>query len=139
MMVLANLLEHPAIGKETMSHGFAGRRDIKRSNKDLGRVLAIVQLAILEDEDALLAWPETWRLAMQDRFPEEWREFGRRTGQGLRAPLSSEPDLEQAMYTCVNGLMASRPPSLETLSIAGLRLLQDAVEPLEETAGLLER
>ncbi len=65
MMALANLLEHPAIGPETMSDGFAGRSDIKRSNKDLGRVLA------------------------------------------------------------------SDPPTVKLLRIAGQRLLQDAVEPFE--------
>jgi len=38
MMVLANLLEHPELRPDTMTAGFAGRMDIRRSNKDLGRV-----------------------------------------------------------------------------------------------------
>ena len=50
MMALANLLEHPAIGTQTMSGGFAGRPGVKRSNKDLGRVVAIARLATGEDE-----------------------------------------------------------------------------------------
>lgn len=48
MMALANLLEHPEIKSERMSGLFAGRA-IKRSNKDLGRVLAITTLADLND------------------------------------------------------------------------------------------
>jgi hypothetical protein len=135
MMALANLLEHPVIKTETMSGGFAGRMDIKRSNKDLGRVLAIGRLAIGRDEDALLGWSGLWRTALQKRFPDEWRELSRRVGQGLRALLASELDLEQALYTCANGLLASRPPTLEQLRIVGNRLLADAVVPLETEAG----
>jgi hypothetical protein len=131
MMAFANLLEHPEIRPELMSGGFAGRTDIKRSNKDLGRVLAIARLAIGRDEDALLGWQKPWREALQDHFPDDWRELAARAGQGLRALLASEPNLEQAWHTCVNGLLASSPPTLDTLRIAGLRLLQDAVVPLE--------
>jgi hypothetical protein len=38
---------------------------------------------------------------------------------------------EQARHTCVNGLLASNPPALDDLRIAGQRLLQDALESLE--------
>lgn len=134
MMALANLLEHPEILPDTMSAGFAGRLDIKRSNKDLGRVLAIARLAIGRDEDVLLNWPEPWAEALRDRFPDDWRALAGRSGQGLGALLGSEPDLEQALYTCVNGLLASRPPTSMQLQIAGQRLLQDAVQPLEVMA-----
>lgn len=47
MMALANLLEHPVISAQTMSSLFAGR-SIKRSNKDLGRVLALARLSPLK-------------------------------------------------------------------------------------------
>lgn len=134
MMALANLLEHPAISPQTMTGGFAGRTDIKRSNKDLGRVLAIARLAIGQDEDALLSWPQEWLTALHDRFPDDWRSIAARTGQGIKAMLESEPDLEQALYTCSNGLLASNPPTLKQLQIAGERLLQDAVIPLEDAA-----
>jgi hypothetical protein len=43
-MALANLLEHPVIGPQTMSTKIGGRT-LKRSNKDLGRVLAIARLS----------------------------------------------------------------------------------------------
>ena len=55
MMALANLLHHPKIGTETMS-GLIANRVIKRSNKDLGRVLALARLAEAKQEDALLDW-----------------------------------------------------------------------------------
>lgn len=135
MMALANLLEHPEIRPETMSGDFAGRTDIKRSNKDLGRVLAIARLALGRDEDVLLAWPPLWKKALQIRFRSEWRTLALRTGRGIRALLVHEPDLEQALFTCNNSLLAARPPTLPQLKIVGQRLLQDAIEPLETEAG----
>jgi len=131
MMALANLLEHPAIGPDTMSAGVSNRLDIKRSNKDLGRVLAITRLAIGQDDDALLTWADFWLDALRQRFPCEWRGLVQQAGNGLRALLASEQDLEQALFTCANGLLASRPPSLKQLIIAGKRLLVDAIENLE--------
>ncbi len=134
MMALANLLEHRGLSEDLMSGGFAGRTDIKRSNKDLGRVLAIAHLATRKDEDALLDWPAAWKAALSARFPEDWRVLSRSAGDGLRALLASGPDLEQAWHTCVNGLLSSAPPELDALRADGQRLLVDAVEPLEVSA-----
>ena len=67
MMALANLLEHPQIKSDTMSSLFAGR-SIKRSNKDLGRVLAITTLADLDD---YRPWSNSWLNALQTCFPNE--------------------------------------------------------------------
>ncbi|HOA60958.1 MAG: hypothetical protein KA191_11220 [Verrucomicrobia bacterium] len=83
LMALANLLEHPEIRPETMS-GLIAAREIKRSNKDLGRVLAIARLSIARNEDALLDWPGIWREAMQARFPDTWQTLVGETGAGLR-------------------------------------------------------
>jgi len=132
LMALANLLEHPEIRPELMS-GPIQLRQIKRSNKDLGRVLAIARLSVAKDEDALLAWPELWRAALTDRFPDNWRGFAARAGAGLRQLLDQPPDLDEARHTCEHGLLTSMPPSAEQLRLVGLRLLQDAVEPLERT------
>jgi hypothetical protein len=131
MMALANLLEHPVVKPDIMSAGFAWRSDIKRSNKDLGRVLAIGRLAMGRDEDALLEWPSLWRSALEQRFPREWSELAARVGSGLRAMLASEADLEQALFTCTNGLLASRPPTLAQFRIVGQRMLQDAIGPIQ--------
>jgi hypothetical protein len=130
LMALANLLEHPEIRPESMS-GLIATREIKRSNKDLGRVLAIARLATAHDEDAMLGWPNIWSAALKDRFPNDWLALARRAGDGLRQLLNQPNDLEEARHTCEFGLLASTPPTAEQLRVVGLRLLQDAIEPLE--------
>ena len=131
MMALANLLEHQVISPQTMSGGFAGRPGVKRSNKDLGRAVAIARLAAEENEAVLESWPGLWMAALQHCYPDDWPGLAARTGQGLRLLLSNPVDLQEAPFTCVNGLLASAPPTFEAFAIAGRRLLLDAVEPLE--------
>lgn len=135
MMALANLLHHPEIGPETMS-GLIGGRRIKRSNKDLGRVLALARLAEARQEDALLDWSALWVSALQNRFPSIWPDLIPRIGDGLRELLQpeNEPDLEEARHTCEYGLLVSQAPTLKLLEVTGKRLLQDAVEPMEKLA-----
>ena len=129
MMALANLLEHPEIKSDRMKGLFAGR-SIKRSNKDLGRVLAIATLA---DFDDYRPWATSWKQALQTCFPNEWHTLALRVGNGLRALLESPSDLEEAHHTCLNGLLASKPPTLDALQAAGERVLGEAVETLEES------
>ncbi len=129
MMALANLLEHPEINSTPMKGLFAGR-SIKRSNKDLGRVLAIATLADLDD---YRPWAASWKKALKACFPDEWQSLALRVGNGLRALLDSPSDFEEAHYTCLNGLLASQPPTLDALRAAGERVLGDAVETLEES------
>jgi hypothetical protein len=135
MMALANLLHHPSIGTQTMS-GLIGGREIKRSNKDLGRVVALALLAERQSEDALLTWAPLWVEALQTRFPSRWRELALRTGKGLRQLLSrtSTNDFEEAFHTCALGLLASRPPTETLFRTTGERLLADAIEPIEKMA-----
>lgn len=130
MMALANLLEHREIKPERMSGLFANRK-IKRSNKDLGRVLAITTLADLND---YRPWAASWKKALEHCFPDEWRELASRAGSGLRQLLRSEADLEEAHHTCINGLLASQPPTIDALRAAGDRLLGDVIETLEDFA-----
>ncbi len=133
MMALANLLHHPAISAETMS-GLIEGRSIKRSNKDLGRVLALAYLAMEKNEDSLREWPAQWIAGLQKCFPDEWAALAARAGNGLRELLVSNFDLDEAQHTCANGLLARRRPSTAQLTIAGRRLVQDAIEPLEAKA-----
>lgn len=133
MMTLANLLEHPTIAPDRMSALIEGR-GIKRSNKDLGRALAIATLSIGEREDALLEWPGRWIEALSAHFPDNWQELAAQLGDGLRALLTSPEDLDEAWHTCLHGLLAFRAPTADQLRIAGLRLLQDAVESVERRA-----
>lgn len=132
MMALANLLEHSEIGQERMSALFSGR-SIKRSNKDLGRVLAITFLANLDD---YRIWAYEWNNALQSCFPDKRQELALRTGAGLQALLDSDEDLEEAHYTCINGLLAGQPVSIEILREAGERVMGEAVLLLRELAGL---
>jgi hypothetical protein len=134
-MALANLLHHPVIGRETMSALIAGR-SIKRSNKDLGRVLALARLAEAKKEDSVQKWPEVWAAALQNRFPTRWRKLVPKVGSGLRQLLrpENEADLEEARHTCANGLLVSQSPTLKILEVTGERLIQDAIEPLEKLA-----
>ena len=112
LMALANMLEHPGIKPERMS-GLIENRSIKRSNKDLGRVLAIAYLSTSQDPDSMETWPDIWKSALLDRFPEDWQELAKKTGSGIRELLGSDPDLDEAYHTCRYGLLASHPPSMD--------------------------
>lgn len=129
MMALANLLEHPRIRPETMTSLIAGR-SIKRSNKDLGRVLAIIMLADLSD---YRAWGRSWRQAIEHCFPDELEQLARSAGYGLQALLSSSNDLDEALYTCNNGLLASQPATQAMLRAAGARLMDEAIHELKQS------
>lgn len=126
LMALANLLEHPRIGMQTMSSAIADR-ELKRANKDLGRVLAIARLS----GDAIQDWTASWVQALRAQFPTTWRTLVGQTGNGLRALLESAENLEEATWANNNGLLASAPVTAEQLKFTGLRLLQDVIEPFE--------
>lgn len=124
LMALANLLENPVISTATI-----GGTSVKRSNKDLGRVLAIAQLTRFAD---FSPWMETWLPALKHCFPTQWPLLAMRLGGGLRELLNSVDDFEQAYDSCVSGLLSSDPPTKTQLKTAGARLLGDAIEPLEQ-------
>jgi hypothetical protein len=114
--------------------GQIAERAIKRSNKDLGRVLAIAYLAQEQGSTDFRPWGVDWFAALKHCFPIEWRGLVIRTGSGLEALLESEEDFEEAHYTCVNGLLASLSPEMDDLREAGHRVLGDAIGKLEELA-----
>jgi hypothetical protein len=130
MLALSNLLRNTEIRPETMAALVEARR-IKRSNKDLGRVLAIARLS---DPDAPRAWTGRWLEALQACHPESWRTLASQAGDGLRALLRSEVDLEEACLTCNYGLLAQQPITPGQLRRLAERVILDAVEPLEVTA-----
>lgn len=132
MMALANLLEHPRIRPETIS-GLIEGREIKRSNKDLGRVLAIAYLATKMDSDAFLDWSEMWIEAIHKLELTKVLSARPLIGNGLRELLDpkNEQDLDEAHHTCAYGLLTATKPDIEKLSAAGMRLLVDEIEPLE--------
>jgi hypothetical protein len=130
MMALANMLEHPEIRPERMT-GLIGGRTIKRSNKDLGRVLALARLSGTERVET---WSAAWRDALEACFPELWQALSQKAGKGIRALANSPDDLEEATHTCNNGLLAAKQVRPEQLLIDAKRLLADAIDPLEQLA-----
>lgn len=129
MMALANLLHHPNIGAEKI-----GSSNIKRSNKDLGRVLALAYL-MTESKQDLRAWPKQWLEALKIKFPTENRQLALRSGNGLRELLIKENDFEQAVKTCNDGLLASHHVTIGQLKVTAERFISDVINPLEDLAG----
>jgi hypothetical protein len=127
-MALSLLLEHQEVTPARILAPVQGR-SIKRSNKDLGRVIA---LARLSGDDAVEQWPESWVKAVDGCFPGRDLPQAATLGRGLRALLGSPSDMEEAHHTCMNSLLAHTIVTVAQLRIAGERLIQDAVEPFEK-------
>jgi len=128
MIALANLLEHIEIKPERIG-GLIEGRSIKRSNKDLGRVLAIARLS---PEESIRTWPDKWKEGLEHCFPTAWRQLAELAGSGIVELLNSPSDFEEAHHACFYGLLSSNPPTIEQLRITGRRLIQDAVFPLRD-------
>lgn len=132
MMALANLLEHPEIRPDRMT-GLVEGRAIRRTNKDLGRVLAIARLA---GDAAISSWPGLWNEALAACFPDDRRELALHAGDGLRQLLASAEDIEEAHHSCAYSLLASLRVTVEELRFTGLRLVADAIVPLAKRGGM---
>lgn len=131
MMALANLLHHPRVAPDFI----VGTSD-KRSNKDLGRVLALAWLATEQDSDALEAWHPRWLAALRTRFLDEWRELALRAGDGLRQLIhdDNKPDLDQATRLCNLSLLRGLDLGPDQLRATARRVLGDALGPIESAA-----
>jgi hypothetical protein len=131
MMALANLLHHPRIGPELIT----GTED-KRSNKDLGRVLALAWLASARKRDALEEWHPRWLAALQSRFRPEWSELALRAGDGLRLLVDDKHklDLDEATRLSNLSLLKGLDLGVAHLRATARRVLSDALRPLEDAA-----
>lgn len=123
-MALANLLHHPHIEDKRMSGSIEGRQ-IKRANKDLGRVVAMAYISDIIDEDAVEGWPEVWRQALEALgAPESTRAKLTGINSGVEYLLTSRDDQDEALHSINNGLLSSRPMDLRQFQIAIGRYLQ---------------
>lgn len=134
MMALANLLHHPKIDHDVL---IAGTTTV-RSNKDLGRVLALAHLQTLRDraqgtEDLGLWADEMWK-ALKENFSGEAKELALRAGSGIRELLASERDLEQAMGVANLGLLAFHQVNKQAYRAIGRRFVAEVLEVLSELA-----
>jgi len=133
MMALANLLHHPMIA-DTLIAG----TNYKRSNKDLGRVLALAFLTVQRDRrdgtDELGGWALAMWKALNDKFGDLAPKLAHQAGSGLRSLLDSRADLEQALRIANLGLLASMEVSVEGFIATGARMLAEVIEPLEQLA-----
>ena len=135
MMALSNLLHHPQLGNETMS-GLIEGRQIRRSSKDLGRVLALAFLAEREDDELVESWPESWAAALKAAFPKEAELWLSNIGGGLEQMLQPEHEdyLEEAHHTCTSGLLARYRLSLDTFAALGRRVMGELIGPARRLA-----
>lgn len=120
MMAMANLLHHPTVRPDTI-----GATLEKRSNKDLGRVLALAYLTLLKDQDGLGQWSGDWYSAIETMCPEKGPDLAKRLGTGLKVLLDSQLDLEQAVRLCAMSLLRGRDVDAKGLAGIGRRVLAE--------------
>lgn len=133
MMALANMLHHPKIGPELITS-----TTTKRSNKDLGRVLALAWLTAEQDRrngtEELDSWAERMADALRARFPGRAKQLAQSAGSGLRELMASDGDRDEALSICNKGLLASMEVGRDAFAATGRRVIQQVVEPLAEAA-----
>ncbi len=131
LMALANLLHHPQIGGATISGEFF-RNMVKRSNKDLGRVLALAHLSLARDPNAMEIWGQEWRDALTTRYPARAPHLMPRVGLGMEALMRSQSDFDEAARTCSLGLLRFLDVSADALRATARRMAAEAIAPLAE-------
>ncbi len=133
MMALANLLHHPAIDPTLISG-----TSYKRSNKDLGRVLALAYLTAARDrrdgEEELGRWPSRMWLALKEKFGPDAQALALRAGNGMRALLESTADLDEALRLANLGLLSSLEVSRAAFQATGARFMVEVIDELEGLA-----
>lgn len=119
MMALANMLHHPRVAPDLM----AGT-PYKRSNKDLGRVLALAYLTLRKNPEGLDDWASDWDAAIQEMCPELRTSLVGVMGAGIEDLLARPTDLDEATRLCALGLLASLDVTAAMLRGMGQRVLR---------------
>ena len=133
MMALANLLHHQEIADTLIAD-----TDYKRSNKDLGRVLALAYLTVQRDRrdnaEEFDAWAERMWTALREKFGAQAPRLAAQAGTGLRALMASPADLDQALHIASLGLLASLDVTMDAFRATGARFIAEVIEELERLA-----
>lgn len=131
MMALANLLHHPKIAPDLIKG-----TQTKRSNKDLGRVIALAWLTAERDSrrgtEELGSWADRMADALRECFPNRAEQLAQGAGSGLRDLMASDGDRAEALSICNKGLLASMEVGREAFEATGRRVIQQVIEPLAE-------
>ena len=110
----------------------------KRSNKDLGRVLALAWLTAEQDRrngtQEIDLWAGQMANALRERFPGRARQLAQGAGSGLRELMASDGDRDEAPSICNKGLLASMEVGRDAFEAMGRRVIQHVVEPLAEAS-----
>lgn len=129
MMALANLLSHPDLDNDDpMSTPVAGR-DIHRSSKDLGRILALAHLTKVAELDE---WAGKWLDALKEVFEPRWVELASNVGDGLRKLLADAERFEEAHHTCDDNFLHGLGVTEEQLRATAKRVIKLVIEPVEQ-------
>lgn len=131
MMALANLLSHPELDDGPPMSTRVANRDIHRSSKDLGRVLA---LTWLEPRDEVDTWSDRWERALRVCFPTRWSELAARVGSGLRALLEDIDRFDEAWHCCNDGLLSGHGVTHDQLRATADQLMGDVIVLVEQLA-----
>jgi len=132
-MALANLLSHPRVTDERVSEAIvdparpADGRKVRRSAKDLGRVLALARLAGRQETET---WLDLWAEDLVATYPDEAQMLANRAGTGLRELLDQRDALDDALHANHVGLLAGLGVTADNLRATGNRLVLDVLEPL---------
>lgn len=138
MLALVNLIGHVEESGRTMSMKIAGR-EMLRSSKDLGRVLALAHLAEAGDRDGtagISTWPQLWHGGLSTRYPASLAEIAATCGAGLERLRSHPNQIEDAYHSAINGLLAgvTPRPSLDQFAALIPLVLTSAVGRLQRMA-----
>ncbi len=129
MMALSNLLAHRTLGTHKTTEEIGGRRLI-RSAKDLGRVLALAELAGRAETEQ---WPEAWEKALRRLYtPAEVADLGAHAGDGFAELFTDLDALADALLAVDIGLLNGFGMTREALRATADRLVVDALDPLAE-------